>query len=178
MPRPLRAFFDGFFHLTVHGSDTRVLYVTAADRVHFLALLSRVFARQQLIPIAYTLMGNHYHLILHAPDSRVSFAMQQLHTRYSREHNQNHKRNAHLFRAHFGAKEITSDEQLIAAIRYVAVNPVEAGLARSPLDWRWGSARAHAGLEAPAIPLDEMPLREAFDNHPTWRHRYRRLVMS
>jgi putative transposase len=178
MPRPRRAFFDGLFHLAAHGSDTRFLYVTNTDRERFLVFLTTEFGRHGLTPVSYTLMSNHYHLILHAPDARVSRAMQQLHTRYSRRHNQVHGRRAHLFRAHFAANEITSDEQLITAVRYLALNPVAAGLAATALEWPWSSARAHAGLQRPAIPLDETPLRAAFDDDPTWRQRYERLVRA
>ncbi len=107
MPRPPRAFRDATFHLYVHASDTRFLFMNDDDRVIFLVTLTTVFARFELVPIAYTLMGNHYHLILYTPDERLSAAMQQLHTQYSRGHNRRNERSAHLFRAHFGAREIT-----------------------------------------------------------------------
>jgi REP-associated tyrosine transposase len=176
MPRPHRAFVDGLFHLAVHASDTRSLYVTDDDRIRFLVLLTTVFGRHELTPIAYTLMGNHYHVVLHVPDARMSQAMQQLHTNYSRRQNFLHRRSAHLFRAHFSATHITTDRHFIGAIRYLARNPVEAGLVMNALDWEWSSARAHAGVESPVIPLDETPLRSAFDDRPDWRLQYQRLV--
>jgi putative transposase len=176
MARPPRAFDDGIFHLFVHASDTRFLFVTDGDRVTFLVTLTTVFGRHELCSIAYTLMGNHYHLILHAPDGRVSVALQQVHTFYSRGHNRAHRRSAHLFRAHFGARELTSERQLLAACRYIALNPVNAGLVADPLAWPWGSARTHAGIEEATIPLDESPIRAAFDDATDWRERYRRLI--
>jgi REP element-mobilizing transposase RayT len=176
VPRPLRAFFDGVFHLAVHASDTRHLFITDEDRAGFLKLLSSAFARYELTPVSYTLMGNHYHLIVRTPDPRLSRAMQDLHTAYSRLHNRVHERSAHLFRAHFASREITSDEQLITTCRYVAQKPVKARLSGHALSWRWGSSRAHAGIEPPAIPLDETPLRGAFDDRPDWRESYRRIM--
>ena len=45
----------------------------------------------------YTLMGNHYHLIVSIPDARLSSALQRLHTWYSRRHNKRrHARGAPL----------------------------------------------------------------------------------
>jgi REP element-mobilizing transposase RayT len=178
VPRAPRVFVDGLFHLAAHASDTRTLFEADGDRVQFLVLLTTIFARHELTPIAYTLMGNHYHLVLHVPDARMSRAMQQLHTRYSRKHNALHGRTAHLFRAHFSSTHITTDEQLIAAVRYLALNPVSAGVVDDALDWPWSSTRAHAGVEPAMIPLDEAPLRATFDNHPGWRRRYRRLVSA
>ena len=92
-----------------------------------------------------------------------------MHTEYSRWHNRRHGSRAHLFRAHALTREIRSDTQLVAASRYLALNPVEAGLVNDPLDWPWSSARAHAGLERPRIPLAESDFGDA-DN---WRERYR-----
>jgi hypothetical protein len=75
-------------------------------------------------------------------------------------------------------REIGSDAQLVAACRYLAHNPVEAGLVIDPLDWPWSSARAHAGLERPRIPLAESDLRAAFGDYADWRERYRAQIVT
>ena len=51
-------------------------------------------------------------------------------------------------------------------------------LVTDPLDWRWSSARAHAGLEPPPIPLVETSLRAAFGDTPDWRERFRAHIQS
>ena len=112
-------------------------------------------------------------MLVRIPDARLSRALQRLHTEYSRWHNRRHGRSAHLFRAHGMTQEITSDAQLVAACRYLARNPVGAGLVDDPLDWPWSSARAHARLERPRIPLAEGDLRAAFGGGGDWRERYR-----
>ena len=51
------------------------------------------------------------------------------------------------------------DEQhLAAAIRYVLMNPVRAGLTEKAADWPWSSARELLGLEAEPDPL--LPFRD------------------
>jgi hypothetical protein len=52
----------------------------------------------------------------------------------------------------------------------------EAG--RRPLDWPWGSARAHADLEPPQIPLSEEHLRAVFGSGSSWRQRYRTYIQA
>jgi len=69
------------------------------------------------------------------------------------------------------ARMIESDEDLVGTARYLARNPVEAGLVRDALAWPWSSARTHAGLERPRIPLVEEPLEAAFGG-PAWRENY------
>jgi putative transposase len=166
-----RAFVDGIFHLAAHASDLRHLFIGDRDRQDFLKRIAIACERFELGLLSYTLMGNHYHVILRVPDARVSRALQWLHTAYSRDHNRRYGRRAHLFRAHALARMIESDEDLVGTARYLARNPVEAGLVRDPLAWPWSSARTHAGLERPRIPLAEEPLEAAFGG-PAWRENY------
>jgi len=178
MPRRPRSFVEGIYHLGSHGSDDRDLFVNDDDRNDFLDRLAAVWRRFELDLLSYVLLGNHYHTILRIPDARVSRALQRLHTEYSRQHNRRHGRKAHLFRAHPFARRIEDDNDLVNVHRYLARNPVEANFVDDPLDWPWGSARAHAGLESPRIPLDEMSLRAALGPTPGWRERFRAHVQS
>ena len=176
MPRPPRNLFGGIYHLAAHGSDTRHLFLRDEDREEFLERLAAIWAYFELPLLSYVLMGSHYHAVVRIPDARLSQALHHLHTDYSRWHNRRHGRSAHLFRAHALTRRITSDRQLIAACRYLARNPVVAGLVTDPLEWPWSSARAHAGLERPRIPLAESDLRAAFGDTDDWRERYRTTV--
>ena len=176
MARPPRTFVEGIYHLSSHASDTRDLFLTFDDRTTFLDRLAFVSQRSQLSLVAYALLGNHYHALVFTPGGRISAALQQLHTWYSCTHGRRHERSAHLFRAHFFAREITSDEDLLGTCRYVAHNPVAAGLADDPFAWPWSSAAASAGLVEPMIPLDAAPLRAAFGDSDGWRRRYHRYI--
>jgi hypothetical protein len=59
---------------------------------------------------------------------------------------------------------IVTDEHLLEAHRYVALNPVRAGLCRRPESWPWGSFRALAGLEAPPSFLETDSVLRLFAN--------------
>ena len=121
-------------------------------------------------------MGNHYHTLVYTADDRLSRALQSLHGGYSLEHNQRNGHRAHLFRAHCLARRIVDDDDLLTTSRYLAMNPVQAGLVLHPLDWPWSSARVHAGIEAAPIPLDDGRLRASLGDKPNWRERYRILI--
>lgn len=173
MARRPRAFFEGLFHLCSHASDTRHLFLSDNDCRNFLDRLAATVERFELRIVAYVLLGTHYHAVFFTPDARISTALQQLHTGYSRWHNRRRGRRAHLFRAHPFARQIESDDDLVGVCRYLAYNPVEAGLARTPFAWPWSSAAASAGLRDACVPLDDGPLRGAFGGRPDWRRRYR-----
>ena len=174
-PRPRQA---GLYHLASHGSDTRRLFLADIDRTDFLDELAATCERFELGLVSYVLMSNHYHALLRVPEGALPRALQRLHTRFARAHNRRHGRSAHLFRAHAYAGEIESNEQLAATSRYLARNPVRVGLADAPLEWPWGSARAHAGLGQPRIPLTEADLQGAFGEGRDWRVRYFEYIVA
>jgi putative transposase len=178
MGRRPRDFSEGIYHFGSHGSDTRYLYVCDGDRIDFLERMSSVLWVRDIDLLAYALLGNHYHGLVRIRDARLSEALQRLHTEYSREHNRRHRRRAHLFRAHCFARRVTDTDDLLGVYRYIARNPVEAGLATNPLDWPWASTRAHAGLDPPAVPLAETPLRSAIGDTAGWRTRYAELILT
>jgi putative transposase len=84
MSRPRRAFAEGIYHFSSHASDTRLLFLGSDDRTTFLLRFALVLARFDLALIAYALLGNHYHGVVLTPGGRISTALQQLHTWYSR----------------------------------------------------------------------------------------------
>lgn len=71
---------------------------------------------------------------------RATFS--EAHRRYTGAIHARFKWTGHLFQGRFGAVAM-DEEHLIAAARYVALNPVAARLVARAQDWPWGSARAH-----------------------------------
>ena len=176
MPRPPRSFVEGIYHVAAHGSDTRRLFLSSRDRTAFLQRLALVVERFKLGLVAYALLGTHYHAVFTTPGGGISNALQQLHTWYSRLHNHHRRRNAHLFRAHFFARELVSDSDVLVTCRYLAYNPVAAGLCADPFAWPWASTAASAGLAEAAVPLDHAPLRAALGDGDDWPLRYRGFI--
>ena len=60
--------------------------------------------------------------------------------------NRRHDRSGHLYQGRFGSRLVASDSYFLELVRYVALNPVRAGLCGSPADWRWSSYAATAGV--------------------------------
>jgi putative transposase len=169
---------DGIYHIASRGSDHQLLFLFDSDRLGFLDRLAVVVERYELVCIAYCLMGNHYHLLVQTPDGRVSSALQELNGGYSRHFNRVHGKSAHLFRNRFFAQEVEDEAYLLIACRYLAYNPVRAGLCRDPADWPWSSHRATAGLDPSPAFLSETLIRDACGGQPNWRQRYRDFVAA
>ena len=87
-------------------------------------------------------MDNHVHLVLETPYAGLAVGMQWLHGVYAQTFNARHGRVGHLFQGRYGSVRVTTDAQLWALLRYIGLNPVEAGLCSCPSAWRWGSYAA------------------------------------
>jgi putative transposase len=174
----IRGIFEpgGIYHVASRGSDRGPIFWGDSDRKLFLNKLELTFLRFQLPCVAYCLMNNHYHLIVQTPDQRLSKAMQQLNGGYSKHVNSIHGRSAHLFRNRFMAQLIDDDQYLLTACRYVAHNPVRAGLCQAPSSWRWSSYRIAAGIDRAPPFLDERLLSDLVGGGDRWRIRYREFV--
>jgi putative transposase len=92
---------------------------------------------------AYCLMPNHIHLILtpQTPEG-LGRALGKAHRRYSAFVNARMRVTGHLFQARFSSV-VMDEDHLMAAARYVALNPVRALLVARPEDWPWSRVGAH-----------------------------------
>jgi putative transposase len=80
----------------------------------------------------------------------------EAHRRYTRRVNFREGWRGHLFQARFASYPM-DDAHLMAAVRYVELNPVAAGMAQSAEAWRWSSARSHVrGKRAADDPLTDV----------------------
>jgi putative transposase len=82
-------------------------------------------------------MGNPYHLILRARRADLSAGMRRLNGVYAQRFNRRYGRRGHLFGDRFASWVIGSEEHLTAAVGYVLLNPVRAGLCGRAEDWPW-----------------------------------------
>ena len=100
---------------------------------------------------AYCLMPNHVHLIA-VPDCAESLcrAIGEAHRRYTRQINFREKWKGHLWQGRFSSF-LLDEKYLLAATRYVELNPVKAGLVSTPEEYHWSSARAHLDRKDDAL---------------------------
>ena len=153
---------ESIHHVTAIACGYEQLYREPADRRRFLRHLAEVVHRYDWRCDAYCLMGTHFHLIVYTVNPTLSAGMHRLCSGYAQWFNWKYERRGHLFGKRFSSRHITNDAHLLETHRYVALNPVRAGLCESPAQWRWSSYRALAGLERPADFLDVRAIRALF----------------
>lgn len=150
MPRRHRDTNAGLFHVYTHCVwAAPALYRDDADRLTFLRELARATAKFEWTCVAYCVMTTHYHLLLAVADGVLPKAMHAINFRYACYFNKRHASLGHVQAARYGSRRIVDDHDLAFTFRYVARNPVEAGLCATPGDWRWSSYAGTVGLAQP-----------------------------
>jgi REP-associated tyrosine transposase len=140
MARPPRIDVEGaLHHVFDRGNRRQVICEDALDFLFFLALLERAIRKFEWLVHAYCVMPNHYHLLIETPKAGISAGMQLLNGRYAQAFNAGRRLDGHLFQGRFGSVLVESDAHAVWLNRYIARNPVEAGLVASPGDWEWSS---------------------------------------
>ena len=84
-------------------------------------------------------MTNHFHLLVETPTLSLSRGMQLLNSGYAAYFNNRFSQVGHLFQQRFVSRLIDSEDYYAEALRYIALNPVRAGLCEHPSDWQWSS---------------------------------------
>jgi putative transposase len=155
MARPLRIEFPGaLYHVTSRGDRREPIFDDDEDRRALLSVVAQAVQRFEASVLAYCLMDNHYHFVLHTRRANLSPLMRQINGVYSQAYNRRHDKAGHVFQGRFKAILVDRDTYLLEVCRYVDLNPVRARLVRDPAKWRWSSYAAHIGLVAAPEWLD------------------------
>jgi putative transposase len=120
------------------------------DRLTYLRLLREQVAVSNLPILACCLMTNPIHLIAVPHELPVlAEVMQRVHGPYAQYLNARRGRCGHRWQNRFHSCPLGASH-LWAALRYVEMNLVRAGLVADPQCYEWSSAEAHLSGEDPA----------------------------
>ncbi len=150
-------------HVTQRGNRRQRIFMEDDDYALYRDWLAQACRSNGVDVWSYCLMPNHVHLILvPADETGLSRAVGETHRRYSGYINARLRVTGHLFQGRFGC--VAMDEaHLMAAFRYLAMNPVKAKLAATAADWPWSSTPAHLRRQDDGL-VTVRPLLERVDS--------------
>lgn len=151
MAKPRNFEIDGIYHIVSRGYDKRDIFLDESYYKRFAESLllfntsEKITVREarkreagaednEIEPdpltevLAYTLMPNHFHLVLREiREGGISKFMQKLGTGYTRYFNERNNRTGlgGLFQSRYQSVRIKTDDQLLNVFVYVLTNPVE-----------------------------------------------------
>ncbi|MEE9302381.1 MAG: transposase [Thiotrichaceae bacterium] len=142
MVRPLRIEYDNaIYHVMNRGKGKKWIYPDDTYYEDFLKGIEEAHQRFGIEVLAYCLMGNHYHLLIHTPRGNISRAMRHINGVYTQRYNRKKKTDGALFRGRYKSILIDESSYLLQVSRYIHRNPIEL---KKPLvddlsDYPWSS---------------------------------------
>lgn len=147
MPRAARLDIPGVLqHVIVRGIERCDIFLDDQDRALFLGRLSSLLKETGTRCYAWSLLSNHFHLLLMPTTQPLSLLMRRLLTGYAIVFNRKYGRSGHLFQNRY--KSIVCEEELylLELVRYIHLNPLRAGLVADMIELDRYPWSGHAAL--------------------------------
>ncbi len=129
------------YHILCRGNLNYPLFLSDADRRHFLKSLEKYCQLFDFKIHAWCLMDTHVHLLAESTGSNLSEFMRRLILSYTVWFHKKHDTHGHLFSGRFKSLVVDKGAYLLALSRYIHLNPVESGNVQRAEDYPWSSLR-------------------------------------
>ncbi len=147
MPRKARIHVvGGIYHVILRGNARSPIFFCEQDCDYLNEIVADGLRRYECRLHAFCWMTNHLHAAIQVADRPLSDLMCWLAARYARHINRSLNRTGHLFERRHRAELVADDEYLLNLVRYIHLNPVNAGMVDDPGDYIWSSHRAYLGV--------------------------------
>ena len=131
-------------HIMVRGLDRKPIFQDDQDRQEFLTRLEKALERTGCKCYAWSLMSNHYHLLVRSGRESISTLMRRLQTGYAIYYNRRHRRTGYLYQNRYKSILCQEERYFLELIRYIHLNPLKAKIVKDigELDrYKWSGHR-------------------------------------
>lgn len=142
MPRLARNELEGkqFIHVMVQGINKETIFLTEREKLEYIKLLNQYKNEYHITIIAYCVMNNHVHVLVHVKDIEdLTKYMHKINTSYGIYFNKNRKRVGYVYRDRFKTQVINDEKHLYNCIIYIHNNPVKANICQNANEYRYSS---------------------------------------
>jgi putative transposase len=178
VPRFCLVEYESTNHCTWRAHDHERVFEEPGARERFLELLGEHKAKHGIRIHSYCMMGTHPHVVCTSAMGQEDFSKfwKVVNYRFARWFNSRRNRRGQVVMERLRSPQVQGDgTHQLAVMRYGDLNPVRAGLARSPKDWAWSSYRHYAFGEPNALIDDAAEYLALGRNGPERRKAYQAL---
>ena len=139
---------DRFFFITVRLLERR-RKLGDADCEHLALAIRRARVEHPFFLTAWVFLPNHWHAIL-APQYplTISEVLKSCKNSSTTLVNDGRSASGELWQGRFFDRALRTVKEYNDKVEYLHLNPVMAGLASRPQDWRWSSVNEYSGMGA------------------------------
>ena len=129
MPRDKRINLPGvIYHVISRGIERRKIFLDEADREEFLRRLEEGLEKTSCRCIAWSLMPNHFHLLIRTAERALTDLMRKLLSGYAIYFNRRRHRHGYLYQNRYKSILCQEEVYLLEMVRYIHLNPLRAGI--------------------------------------------------
>lgn len=144
MGRKIRTYFEGaIYHVIQRGNNKAFIFQKQADKIKLLDLLHETMQTENYgyKLLYYVIMDNHYHLIVETPsiDANVSRIFQRVNMLFAKHYNKVNDRCGGIYGGRPSIILIENTGQLMQTLKYIAHNPVRAGIVNNTDSYKWSA---------------------------------------
>ncbi len=163
MPRCARTISKtGIYHVMMRGNNGENIFIDHEDKERSTNVIYQKASIDSAKIYAHAIMDNHLHLIAHEIDKPLSLTIKRMGVAYAQFFNKKYKKRGHVFQDRFKSEPIESDRYLLAAICYVHLNPVKAGIGTLET-YPWSSYQLYTGAN---VTSEHKEVLSMFSNDP------------
>ena len=149
MPRRPRIELAGYYHIINRGVAQSKIFKEPADYEYFEELMCFYLKSYGITLHNYSLMGNHYHLLIEITQENLSKFMRQLNMNYAIYFNKKYNRSGHLWQGRFKSWYVTDEAYLYTLMLYIEQNPLKANMVKSLEEYPYSSYHYFLEKEIP-----------------------------
>lgn len=143
MPRPPRTIEgDTVYHVLNRANARMQIFEKEKDYIAFEKIIIEAKSKFPMRILAYCLMPNHWHFVLHPQDSEdLAIFMRWLTLTHTQRWlvYRNMVGYGHLYQGRYKSFPVQKDSHFLQVCQYVERNALRAKLVNKAEEWRWGS---------------------------------------
>jgi putative transposase len=118
------------YRVIARGIERRKIFIDKYDYEDFLSRLEKALDKTGSKCLAFSLLANHFHLLIMRGPQPLAELMRRLMTGYAVHFNLRHKRAGHLFQNRYKAILWDMDSYFLALVAHIHLNPLRACMVR------------------------------------------------
>jgi putative transposase len=136
----MKHYLGQYYHVYNRGANRQPIFASVENYDFLLRRLRQFLPNYRIRIIAYVLMPNHYHFLVGVDeDGALAPFLQRLFNSYSQAFNRQQDRSGTLFQGRVKSILVDETQYIYALVRYIHLNPVIAGLVKTPADWQYSN---------------------------------------
>jgi REP element-mobilizing transposase RayT len=140
MPRIARVKSDtGMYHILVESNPDELLFKDNEDRYFFLERLHEKRIKYQYKILAYCLLDQAYHLVIHEHKSQLSTIMKSINVSYASFVHKKYGKQGSFFKDRYRSECLNNVSDILDCIAHVHLQPIELHLVNRLDQHQWSS---------------------------------------